>query len=70
MDAISAVFDSVTISPPMQFYKNPTINLTDPRLSANIRALQQSIPQKNRGSAAVGDCLNLDIKMETGTGKT
>lgn len=70
VDAISAVFDGVQITAPVQFYENPKIDLTDARLSANIRALQQVIPPENRGSAAVGGCLNLDIKMETGTGKT
>jgi type III restriction enzyme len=70
VDAINAVFDGVVITSPVQFYENPTIDLADPRLSQNICALQQSIPSENRGSATVGDCLNLDIKMETGTGKT
>jgi type III restriction enzyme len=70
VDAIGAVFDGVQITDSVQFYENPVINLADSRLSANIRALQQSIPSENRGGAAVGDCLNLDIKMETGTGKT
>lgn len=70
VDAISAVFDGVQITAPVQFYENPKIDLTDTRLSANIHALQQDIPVVNRGSVAVGECLNLDIKMETGTGKT
>lgn len=70
VDAISAVFDGVQIIAPVQFYENPKFDLTDARLSANIRSLQQGIAPENRGSAAIGDCLNLDIKMETGTGKT
>ena len=70
VDAISAVFNGVPITAPVQFYENPEIDLTDARLPANIRALQQAIPPENRGSAAVGNFLNLDVKMETGTGKT
>lgn len=70
VDVISKVFDGVQISAPAQFYENPKIDLTDTHLSANIRALQQTIPPENRGSAVGGDCLILDIKMETGTGKT
>lgn len=70
VDAISAVFDNVKITAPVLFYENPKIDLTDARLSTNIRALQETIPPENRGSVAVDDCLNLDIKMETGTGKT
>ena len=70
VDAICATLDSVQITAPTQFYENPQIGLADPRLTANIRALQSSIPAEYRSSSAVGNCMNLDIKMETGTGKT
>lgn len=70
VDTISAVFDGVQITVPDQFYQNPKIALNSARLSANIHALQQFISPQNRGSTVGGDCLNLDIKMETGTGKT
>ena len=62
--------DAVTIIPPVQFYENPQIDLADRKLFANLRALQNSVPAEYRSSAPVGTCLNLDIKMETGTGKT
>lgn len=54
----------------MQFYENPQINLADRKLFANLRTLQDAVPAEYRSSAPVGTCLNLDIKMETGTGKT
>jgi type III restriction enzyme len=70
VDVICAALDGVQITVPTQFYENPHITLDDPRLAANIHTLQNSIPQEHRGNAPIGNCLNLDIKMETGTGKT
>lgn len=70
VDAVCAVFDGVSVVAPTQFYENPNVAMTDPCLVANISALQKSIPAEYRRSVPVRDCLNLDIKMETGTGKT
>lgn len=70
VDAVCGALDGVTITPPVRFYENPRINLADQTLSANLRALQNAVPAEYRSHAPVGACLNLDIKMETGTGKT
>lgn len=70
VDAICAVFNDVQITKPMQFFENPVITLSDPALAANIRDLQQHIPSEYRSGTPIESCLNLDIKMETGTGKT
>lgn len=70
IDAICAVFDGVSCASPVQFYENPHIPLDDPKITSNIRAVQSDIPAQYRRSNPIGDCLNLDIKMETGTGKT
>lgn len=70
VDAITAVFDGVSFSAPRQYYENPQICLSDPQLATNIRGLQKSIPAEYRSSTPIGEYLNLDIKMETGTGKT
>lgn len=70
VDAICAALDGVQITAPTQFYENPHIVITDSRLAANIREIQNGLPAEYRSSAHIGDCLNLDIKMETGTGKT
>ncbi len=70
IDAICAVFDGVSCVSPVQFYENPHIPLDDPKIASNIRAIQSDIPAQYRRSNPIGDCLNLDIKMETGTGKT
>lgn len=70
IDAVCDSLDGVMITPSIQFYENPKINLSDGRLLANLHALQTAVPAEYRNKAAVGSCLNLDIKMETGTGKT
>ncbi len=70
IDAVCDSLDGVMITPPTQFYENPQINLSDARLSTNLHTLQQAVPGEYRNTASVGSCLNLDIKMETGTGKT
>lgn len=70
VDAVCDALAGVQITLPSQFYENPRICLNDPRLSENIRFLQSEIPSENRGFTSNCDCLNLDVKMETGTGKT
>lgn len=70
IDAVCGALDGVIVTPPVQFYENPQIDLADRKLFANLRTLQNSVPAEYRSSAPVGTCLNLDIKMETGTGKT
>ena len=70
VDAICAALDGVQITAPTQFYENPHIMLTDPRLAENVRELQNAVPPEYRSNTPIGNCLNLDIKMETGTGKT
>ena len=70
IDAVCNALDGVKITSPMQFYENPQINLSDARLMFNLHSLQNSVPTEYRSTAVVGSCLNLDIKMETGTGKT
>ena len=70
VDAINNVFKGVAIAKPRQFYENPTINLSDSRIIQNIKALQNDIPSEYKSNSPTSDVLNLDIKMETGTGKT
>lgn len=71
IDAICAAMNGVQLKAPTQFYENPRIVLSDPRIAENVRALWASVPAEYRNSAPViGNYLPLDIKMETGTGKT
>src|SRR5574344_1186853 len=71
VDAVGDVFKGVEMRGPSQFYENPQINLNDYRIINNIKAIQwENINKAIRNVAEPESCLNLDIKMETGTGKT
>ena len=72
IDAIVDVFSGAYISAPTQFYTNPTFSLADTHIATNIKRLQSELPPEYHSNVSVSDSeyLNLDIKMETGTGKT
>ncbi len=72
IDAVCNVFKGVYISAPSQFYENPSFSLQDSHIADNIRILQSKLPVEYRSRIPASECgyLNLDIKMETGTGKT
>ena len=72
IDAIVNVFKGANIAAPTQFYSNTTFSLNDTYIADNIKSLQSSLPVEYRSNIPVSECkyLNLDIKMETGTGKT
>ena len=72
IDAIVDVFSGAYISAPTQFYTNPTFSLADTHIATNIKRLQSELPPEYHSNVPVSDSeyLNLDIKMETGTGKT
>lgn len=72
IDAVVGAFKDAYITAPSQFYANPTFSLKDTHIANNIKSLQNSLPVEYRSNAHISECdyLNLDIKMETGTGKT
>ena len=70
IDAVCDALEDVSLIPPTKFYENPQINLSDSRLKENLKELQKAVLSQYRNSPDIGNCLNLDIKMETGTGKT
>ena len=53
-------------------FKNADINLTDTQLTENIHAVQrrQNLPLSDALVTSAGCKVNLDVEMETGTGKT
>ncbi|PKK89286.1 MAG: restriction endonuclease subunit R [Candidatus Wallbacteria bacterium HGW-Wallbacteria-1] len=53
-------------------FKNSDIQLTDVQLLANIHAVQrrQNLPLSDKLVSSAGCKVNLDVEMETGTGKT
>lgn len=73
VDAVADVFAGVRIDPPAEYYENPILDVSDARLFANIADVQArlDVPAEMRGATRVPhDYLPLDVKMETGTGKT
>lgn len=72
IDAVCDVFAGVEKSNPAIFYENPQFDLSDIKIKSNINEIQttNNISNEHRASATYTNCLKLDIKMETGTGKT
>ena len=70
VEAVCSALAGVEMTPPTLYYENPHVDLSSTQLYSNLQDLQKSIPAEYRNDAPVGDCLHLDIKMETGTGKT
>ena len=73
--SIIKTFDGVDIKGSNQAYENPIINMKDPKLKENISEIwkgeigNKAIPHEWRLSEETS-YLGLDIRMETGTGKT
>ncbi|MGI5913903.1 MAG: type III restriction-modification system endonuclease [Bacteroidales bacterium] len=72
--AVADAFDNVHIGNPNQYYENPILDFSNKgAIMGNIQQVQK---QTNlhlslcKPAYPENDCLNLDIKMETGTGKT
>jgi len=73
VDAVADVFAGVRIDPPATYYENPVLDVADVRLFANVAEIQarRGVPAEMRGATTVPHAyLPLDVKMETGTGKT
>lgn len=73
VDAIAEVFKGVGHEwSRTAFYANPELPLAETGIGNNIQKIQGSnrIPAEYGGYTHDPSCLNLDIKMETGTGKT
>lgn len=70
IDALVSALDGVTMHKPNLAYENPSFDKQEPRLIHNLIEVQKNIRTDYRGCRDDGNYLNLDIKMETGTGKT
>jgi type III restriction enzyme len=70
INAVSNVFDDNCINMQRMYYSNPIIEISNSTISDNINKIQSKINPENRGNDGISSYLNLDIKMETGTGKT
>lgn len=70
VDAIISTLEGIRIVKPHLAYENPTFDKNDSILIKNLNEIQKNIRSDYRGCQDEGNYLNLDIKMETGTGKT
>lgn len=72
IDAVGDLFDGVKIGSPALYYNNPTIDVLDRKLAPNIKDIQNrlKVHLSMRGATVTDECINVDVKMETGTGKT
>lgn len=72
VDSICDVLSGVFMKRPELYYSNPELDLKDVQIEHNIDKVQirNGISKSMRNKSVSGMCLNLDIKMETGTGKT
>lgn len=70
IERLCSIFSNVSIQSPMKSIENPIIDLKSPYLYQNIKQLQDDLPSSMQGVTQRPDYLNIDIKMETGTGKT
>lgn len=70
--AIANVISAGLIQKNSLYYQNPTLLLTRDALLGNIAQVQKAngIAPEFKAHNEIGSYLNLDIKMETGTGKT
>ena len=65
-----SALDGVSIVKPHLAYENPSFDHKELRLTKNLLEVQKKIRVDYRGCRDDGNYLNLDVKMETGTGKT
>ena len=72
VEAVADVFKDTWVKSPVHYYSNPEITIFKDGVGDNIRNIQgvNKIPHEYGGYTHEPTCLNLDIKMETGTGKT
>jgi type III restriction enzyme len=70
--AIANVLSNDLIQKNSLYYQNPTLLLDRQALMTNLALVQKdnNIPAEYKAFNEIGSYLNLDIKMETGTGKT
>lgn len=74
VNAIAQVFENTPIEQPSQYFENPVFDFSYPEnYQTPIRKIQAETNLHHslrKTTHAENGCLNLDIKMETGTGKT
>lgn len=72
VNAVSDVFENINFESDAFYYSNPVLKFDKHQLLDNIKSVQNrnSISSEYSELNFIRDYLNLDVKMETGTGKT
>ncbi len=70
VDAVVSVLDKVALTKPQLHYQNPLLDNNDITIKNNIKEIQKNIRPDYHGCNDDDKHLNIDVKMETGTGKT
>lgn len=73
IERVSKVFDGVNIRKSEDIFSNPIFDRSDPKLSNNIKDIQEDFHGNTIAKdlhTSVDDNFGLDVRMETGTGKT
>lgn len=70
VNAVCSVFENVSMIKPTFYYMNPLINVKDKHIEKNINKLQEKVAKSQATFMEAKEYLHIDIKMETGTGKT
>ena len=71
IEAIAGVFENANVIKSVMPWQNKNIIFNDGKVAQNIKNVQQKFKPHNESRLDVrGSYLNLDVKMETGTGKT
>ncbi|MDO5026746.1 MAG: type III restriction-modification system endonuclease [Tissierellia bacterium] len=73
LERISKVFEGVSIKSTDSIFANPIFDITDNKLLNNIKEIQINFKGKEIAAdlrTSVSDNFGIDIRMETGTGKT
>lgn len=73
IERVSKVFDGVSIKASEDIFTNPVFDPTDTRILNNIREIQEGYNGKSISKdlrSYVSDNFGIDVRMETGTGKT
>jgi len=70
VSAVCNIFENVAIGVPSFYHMNPLISIKDSNIKANITELQKKVANIETSFMPAEDYLHIDVKMETGTGKT
>lgn len=67
---VISIFDAATFTENSESYKNPRFSISDDKLKDVLKSVQKDLHADEKTFTSAKDFLSVDVKMETGTGKT